>query len=217
MVQEYSKHRNIPYIVQNIPYIVQNTTQISLYGEPCTVQYSKSCNDVRDNDFVYAAFVNVIPHNGVHIDPDANNNNDTTADADDTVNSVITTTDNVRDIDPYSVNNNCNCDYDDNKDYLIYDFDTKYGCKCVRDDHFSTHYDRTSDQDDDKDDFDTNYSRNCGRDDDFDTHFVRYDDFETHYEQNMIPINDDGTHIDRNDDEVPPINELSTHYVRKYD
>ena len=49
--------RNTPYIVQeyskhvNILYIIQDTIQISLNGEPYTVQYSKSWNSVRDDDF----------------------------------------------------------------------------------------------------------------------------------------------------------------------
>ena len=133
MVQEYSKRRNIPYIVQD-------TTHISLYEEPCTVQYSKSQYGVRDNDFdtafvsVYAAFVSVVPHNGVDIDSDATNYNDTNADADDTVNSVITTTDNVRDIDPDSVNNNGNCDCDNNKVHPINDADPQYDQNCGRKD-----------------------------------------------------------------------------------
>ena len=45
---------------------------------------------------------------------------------DDTINSVVTTTNNVRDIDPNSINNDCNCDRDNNKDNQINDFDTNY-------------------------------------------------------------------------------------------
>ena len=97
----YIVQNNIQYIVQNIPYIVQDTIQISLYGKPCTVlQYSKSQNGVTDVDFdTHYGVSNKSSHDSSNnvrdIDSDATNNTDTNADADDTVNSVITTTDNV--------------------------------------------------------------------------------------------------------------------------
>ena len=39
---------------------------------------------------------------------------------------MVTTTDNIQDIDPGSVNNDCNCDSDKNQGYKISDFGTNY-------------------------------------------------------------------------------------------
>ena len=85
--------------------------------------------------------VNSDAANNANINSDATNNIDTNADTNNMINSVVTTTDNVQDIDPDSFNNDCNCDCDNNKDYPINDFDTHYSWNCSQNDGFDIHYD----------------------------------------------------------------------------
>ena len=206
-----SKHQNIPYIIQDI-------IQISSNEESSTVQYSKRCNCVRNDDFGthYDHYIpNMVPNNQIcSQNDDFDTNYDQYCDQDDDdqdhtiiiVNEFDTTCTTMCSTMCFTMcSTTCTtaCTTTADKPCTTTDSGTHYdqnmvptSRNCVRNNDFDTHYDRYCDHDDDQDhpinDCHANlvtHSRICSRNYDFDPH----------YDQNYAwddDINNFDTHYD---------------------